>query len=201
MNCTSEPRDSNSQPSAARLLPSIQTDAAVHYNDTQDADAQEDETSNQVNSEETLTPDPPILVERVDDDSPDLWSTAYREAVESLGKDIDIAILKGRNVEQLFRELGEIDNEATQESAFLRGVRYLQSIQVPLERFKLALDFANPLTSIDPAVSTVFGMIRGVTAVSSTPNHPVTSSDRYSHRSPSASQLPTYSSRNRLRKC
>jgi hypothetical protein len=103
--------------------------------------------------------------------SRDLWSTAYREAVESLGEDIDIAMLKGRNVEQLFKELGEIDNEATQDSAFLRGVKYLRSIQVPLERFKLALDLASPLASLDPTASTVFGMVRGVTTVSSVQTH------------------------------
>ncbi|KAF7562456.1 hypothetical protein G7046_g1687 [Stylonectria norvegica] len=97
--------------------------------------------------------------------SPDLWSAAYREAVASLGEDIDIAILKGENVAQLFRDLEEIDMEATQESAFLRGVKYLQSIQVPLERFKLALDLASPLTSIEPTASTVFGVVRSVTAI------------------------------------
>lgn len=97
----------------------------------------------------------------------DLWSAAFREAVDSLGKDIDVAILEGKNVEQLFRDLEEIDKEATQESAFLRGVKYLHSIQVPLERFKLALDLASPLTSLEPTVTTVFGVLRSVTAVSS----------------------------------
>lgn len=145
---------------------SIPADDGTPDADTEGAQAETNDTSRQVNFPETLSPDPSVLVERVDDVSLDLWSAAYREAVESLGKDIDIAILKGRNVEQLFRELGEIDNEATQESAFLRGVRYFQSIQVPLERFKLALDLASPLTSMDPATSTVFGMIRSVTAVS-----------------------------------
>ncbi|KAJ4308383.1 hypothetical protein N0V84_012133 [Fusarium piperis] len=117
--------------------------------------------------EQSLATDQSTVVDRVGGIvvSPDLWSTAYREAVESLGEDIDIAILKGKSVEQLFRELEEIDNEATMESAFLRGVKYLQSIQVPLERFKLALDLASPLTSLDPTASTVFGMVRGVTAI------------------------------------
>lgn len=96
----------------------------------------------------------------------DLWSAAYHEAVHNLGKDIDVAILKGKNVAQLFRELEEIDKDATQESAFLRGVRYLHSIQVPLERFKLALDLASPLTSFEPTATTVFGVVRSVTAVS-----------------------------------
>lgn len=96
----------------------------------------------------------------------DIWSDAYREAVQSLGEDIGMAILKGKNVAQLFMELEEFDKEATQESAFLRGVRYLHTIQVPLERFKLALDLASPLTSIEPTASTVFGVVQSVTAVS-----------------------------------
>ena len=98
--------------------------------------------------------------------SSDLWSAAYHEAVHNLGKDIDVAILKGKNVAQLFRELEDIDKDATQESAFLRGVKYLHSIQVPLERFKLALDLASPLTSFEPTATTVFGVVRSVTAVS-----------------------------------
>jgi hypothetical protein len=99
--------------------------------------------------------------------SSDIWSTAYREAVESLGKDIDVAILKGENVAQLFRQLEEIDKEAAQESLFLRGVKYLKSLQVPLEKFKLALDVAAPLATIEPTATIVFGVVRSVTAVSS----------------------------------
>ncbi|SPO01953.1 related to vegetatible incompatibility protein HET-E-1 [Cephalotrichum gorgonifer] len=95
----------------------------------------------------------------------DLWSAAYHEAVDSLGEDIDVAILKGNNVAQLFRELEEIDKNATKESAFLRGVEYLRSLQVPLERFKLALDLASPLTAAEPTTSAVFGVVRGVTAI------------------------------------
>ncbi|KFZ04192.1 hypothetical protein V502_10338 [Pseudogymnoascus sp. VKM F-4520 (FW-2644)] len=90
--------------------------------------------------------------------SSDLWSAAYREAVGSLGKGINVAILKGENVAQLFSQLEEVDKEATQESAFLRGVRYLHSLQVPLERFKLALDLAAPLTNIEPTAATAIGI-------------------------------------------
>ena len=103
--------------------------------------------------------------------SSDLWSAAYREAVQNLGKDIDVAILEGKHVAQLFRELEEIDKEAAHESAFLRGVRYLRHIQVPLERFKLALDLASPLTSLEPTATTVFGVVRSVTAVSLFPGN------------------------------
>jgi hypothetical protein len=97
--------------------------------------------------------------------SSDLWSAAYREAIENLGDEIDIAILNGKNVAQLFKELEEIGKGVTHESAFLRGVRYLRSLQVPLERFKLALDLASPLTSFEPTAATVFGVVGGVTAV------------------------------------
>lgn len=98
--------------------------------------------------------------------STDLWSAAFREAVENLGDNIDIAVLERKNVEQLFKDLEDIDKEATQESAFLRGVKYLHSIQVPLERFKLALDLASPLTSLEPTTMSVFGVVSSVTAVS-----------------------------------
>lgn len=96
----------------------------------------------------------------------DLWSAAYREAIEGLGDDLNVAILKGSNAVQLLEELEEIDKDATQESAFLRGVEYLRSIQVPLERFKLALDLASPLSKVDPTASTVVGVVSSVTAVS-----------------------------------
>ena len=96
----------------------------------------------------------------------DIWSEAYREAVESLGKEMDVAILMGNNATQLLMKLEDMDKEAYRKSAFLRGVAYLRSIQVPLERFKLALDLASPLSSLDPTASTVFGVVRGVTAVS-----------------------------------
>lgn len=143
--------------------------------------------------------------------SSDIWSAAYREAVESLGKDIDAAILQGDNVAQLFRQLEDIDKEATQESVFLRGVRYLHSIQVPLETFKLALDLASPLTSAEPTSAMVFGVVRSVTAVSSFHKNFTSrnfweishsrSTDSYQHRLLSALQLLILSSRRKLGKC
>ncbi|KAL6913368.1 hypothetical protein FSST1_011128 [Fusarium sambucinum] len=108
------------------------------------------------------TPEPGIEVAVVPSD---LWSKAYREAVQNMGQDVDVAVLEGENIAQLFKELEGVDKDATDESVFLRGVRYLHSIQVPLERFKLALDLTAPLTALEPTTSTVFGVIRGVTAV------------------------------------
>lgn len=97
--------------------------------------------------------------------SSDIWSAAYREAVESLGEEITTS-LSGKNAEQLFKELEDIEHEATHESAFLRGVQRLRSLRTPLDNFKLALDLASPLANLEPTASTVFGVVRSVTAVS-----------------------------------
>ncbi|KAL4781503.1 hypothetical protein BJX76DRAFT_350139 [Aspergillus varians] len=95
----------------------------------------------------------------------DLWSAAYIEAIDNMKEEIDIAILRGKSAEQLFSELQESGSQATNESAFVKGVNYLHSVQVPLERLKLALDVASPLTNLEPTTNMVFGVIRGVTAL------------------------------------
>jgi hypothetical protein len=128
------------------------------------------------NSTNRSTPDDDVGTMIV---SSDLWSAAYREAVDSFEKDIDAAILMGSTAAQLFKKLEDVDREATHESVLLRGVAYLRSIQVPLERFKLALDLASPLSSLDPTASTVFGVVRSVTAVSSFPPNYHTHEDKY----------------------
>lgn len=79
---------------------------------------------------------------------------------------MDVVNLLRYSTTHLFAQIEELDREATQDSAFVRGVACLRSIQVPLERFKLALDVAAPLTNLDPTAATVFGMVRSVTAVS-----------------------------------
>ncbi|WPB02450.1 uncharacterized protein RHO25_007085 [Cercospora beticola] len=80
-------------------------------------------------------------------------------------KDSDISQMEGLNVAQLFEQLEITDERAMQDDAFLRGVKFLRSIQVPLENFKLALDLASPLTSLEPTSLTVCGVIRSVTAI------------------------------------
>lgn len=98
--------------------------------------------------------------------SSDLWSAAYREAVDNLGKDFNPAVLSGDNILKLFKQLEKLDEDTMQESVFLRGVRYLRSIQVPLECFRLALDVATPLASTQPPVGMAVGIVKSVTAVS-----------------------------------
>lgn len=96
--------------------------------------------------------------------SSDLWSAAYREAVENF-EAMDMAFLEGKSVAQLFQSLEDMEKDATSESAFSRGVKYLHSLQIPLETLKLALDVASPLSNIEPTAATVVGVLRSVTAV------------------------------------
>lgn len=65
-------------------------------------------------------------------------------------KDIGFATLKGESLAGLFETLKNIDNEATRESASLRGVRYVQCLKLLLESFKLVLDVMAPIVSLKP---------------------------------------------------
>ncbi|KAJ5804776.1 uncharacterized protein N7518_001079 [Penicillium psychrosexuale] len=97
--------------------------------------------------------------------SADLWSAAYREAVEMFGKELDIADMKGKNVMQLFHDLEVTGKEKVHESAFLRGLNYLRAHKIYLEGFKLALDLSSPLANMEPATNAAFGVVRSVTAI------------------------------------
>lgn len=94
----------------------------------------------------------------------DLWSTAYREAVFSFGDEVKSVILKGEKIETLLANLQGTNEELAGDSLFRRGV---QRLQTPLKNFKLALDMARPLASIEPTASTAVGVVSCVTAVSS----------------------------------
>jgi hypothetical protein len=69
-----------------------------------------------------------------------------------------LRLSRGR-VPQLFRELDDVAKEATHQSVFLRGMRYLQTLQVPLERFKEALDLASPLANLERTSATVLEVV------------------------------------------
>ncbi|KAF2703360.1 hypothetical protein K504DRAFT_495505 [Pleomassaria siparia CBS 279.74] len=156
-------------PSHADLQPTLRADVvSAHSTITGDAGAQiRTDQSSLPPDHLSLSINPSTLDDNTENSivSSDLWSAAYREAVESLGKDVDVATLLDSSAARLFAELEGIDKGITQQSAFLRGVAYLHSIQVPLERFKLALDLASPLANLDPVASTVFGVVRSVTAI------------------------------------
>jgi hypothetical protein len=95
----------------------------------------------------------------------DLWSAAFREAIDTLEPKIDVAQFAGKTIEQLFNDLDATDKSMNEESIFRRGLAHLRSAKGPLENFKSALDLANPLVAFEPTTATVIGIVRGVTTV------------------------------------
>ncbi|KAI7552573.1 hypothetical protein KC331_g1796 [Hortaea werneckii] len=100
--------------------------------------------------------------------SADIWTAAFHEAVEKVGEDIDQAIIKGKDAEQLLKELERLDMDSNQRSAFSRGHEFLKTLQVPLQTSKMGLDLASPFTAIEPTTSVVVGLLRAVTAMAIT---------------------------------
>jgi hypothetical protein len=98
--------------------------------------------------------------------STDLWSTALREAINTLEPAIDVAQLTGKPVEQLFHDLGMIQRSTDESSTFRRGLAHVRSVKGPLQNLKLALDLTNPLISLELVAATVIGVVRGVITVS-----------------------------------
>ncbi|OAP59319.1 hypothetical protein AYL99_06617 [Fonsecaea erecta] len=94
--------------------------------------------------------------------STDMWSAAYREALSGFGDEVASVISKGDKIESLLTNLQETNEELAGDSLFRRGLRRLQA---PLKNFKLALDMASPLASIEPTASTAVGVVTCVTAI------------------------------------
>ncbi|CZT20874.1 uncharacterized protein RCC_06734 [Ramularia collo-cygni] len=116
---------------------------------------------------EQMSPDTSVTSQDLRDQGKhhDVWSAAFRDAVRSLSGEINVALLENKTLEQIFTQLDALEKDAKDNSMFLRGVKYLTSIQVPLKNIKMALDLASPLASFDPTANTVFGIITGVTAI------------------------------------
>ncbi|KAI6801898.1 hypothetical protein KC361_g1467 [Hortaea werneckii] len=100
--------------------------------------------------------------------STDIWTAAFHEAVEQVDEDINQAIIKGKDAEQLLKELERLDMDSSQHSAFSRGHEFLKTLQVPLQTFKMALDLASPFTVVESTTSVVVGVLRAVTAMAIT---------------------------------
>lgn len=118
----------------------------------------DDNVNVQANDSIAVAEDDTVAAESID-----LWSAAYREAVSGFGEEVKSVILKGERIEKLFTSLEETNERLAGDSLFRKGV---QRLQAPLRNFKLALDIASPLTSIEPTASTAVGVVRSVTAVS-----------------------------------
>lgn len=98
--------------------------------------------------------------------SPDVWSLAFAEALDSFGSELDHTLLQGNSAESLMRRLQEMDEDDSQNSAFRRGLDHLRRLRIPLEAIKLALDIATPLVAVEPTAAMAVGVVRSVTAVS-----------------------------------
>ena len=93
----------------------------------------------------------------------DVWSQAYYEALQSLTDPKEKDIMKNSiGVTELFANLEGANKKNLDESLFRRG---LKKIQKPLKGLKFALSMASPLSSMDPTVSTAFGIVSSVSAV------------------------------------
>lgn len=146
----------------------------------------------------TIGDETDILVE-----ASDLWSAAYREAVESLCDEIDITSLEGKNVAQLLKDLEDTEKGVTQESTIMRGWKRLRDLEPALQNVKLALDLASPL-AIEPTARTVIGVVSTVTAVSSIHERKDIKSEVLTHdlqRLHLALQMLIWTLHNKLRTC
>lgn len=99
--------------------------------------------------------------------SEDLWTAAFREAIETFEPKLDVAQLADANVERMLHDLELIDRLNNDDSIFQRGLEHLRRVKGPLENLKLALNLAEPLVSFEPVAATVIGVVRSVTTVCS----------------------------------
>lgn len=95
-------------------------------------------------------------------DNADIWSVAYHDAIQKLDREKRDMVLTGRNLNQLLKDLEERDAESAENSYFRKG---LKRVQKPLENVKLAVDLAQPLLGLDPAVATATGVVKSFTIV------------------------------------
>ncbi|KAJ5934388.1 hypothetical protein N7466_003935 [Penicillium verhagenii] len=172
-------RDSSKHAQAAQSVPTKHASSPQQVNHPQHKDVTRESIDTGNNTalptpqldcdEEDLKAEDLLLGNEIENGSAtsDVWSAAYREAVESLGEDITAA-LAGKNASQLFMDLEKIELDKTHESAFLRGVKRLHSLKLPLENLKLALDLASPLANLETTAFTVCGVARSVTAIAIT---------------------------------
>ncbi|SPO00078.1 uncharacterized protein DNG_02930 [Cephalotrichum gorgonifer] len=92
----------------------------------------------------------------------DIWSVAYREAVERLDEDKREIVTKGERIDELFKRLRESDADNADHSLFRKG---LSKLQKPLQYVKLAVDLAQPLLALEPAAATATGAVKSFTVV------------------------------------
>lgn len=93
----------------------------------------------------------------------DLWSGAYKEAVQSSEDKVKRLAVTGVRLDDLFKRLEE-ENDRRNESIFNRGLKVLSQ---PLQYLKLSLDIAGPFVDLEPtkALATATNVVKSVTTV------------------------------------
>lgn len=94
--------------------------------------------------------------------SSDPWTTAYNEAMGQLDDDMRAVVQKGQNLEELFENLSQTNENHKHKSILRRG---MDRMQTPLKFLETTLDVAKPLASLDPGSSAAVGLIQSVTTV------------------------------------
>lgn len=110
--------------------------------------------------EADLTPEPSSDGAMVD--SENIGSLAYCDAIRKLDDESKEMVLRGRNLDQLLKNLGERDAESAKNSLSRKG---LKKVQKPLENVKLAVDLAQPLLDLAPVVATAADAVKSLTIV------------------------------------
>ncbi|KAG5952138.1 hypothetical protein E4U53_001504 [Claviceps sorghi] len=91
---------------------------------------------------------------------------AFQAAVAGLKiEDHLSALLKGKNVTQLFQELRAINEDQTGNSMIQKGVAFLKSNKIPVQGIKDILGFVTPILSFEPTTHTVLNATQGVLGV------------------------------------
>lgn len=96
------------------------------------------------------------------EDGGNIWSVAYRDAIQKLDEDKREMVLRNQNLDQLLKDLGERDAESAENSLFRKG---LKKVQKSLENVKLAVDIAQPFIGLEPVAATATGAVKSFTIV------------------------------------
>lgn len=83
-------------------------------------------------------------------------------ALSSFDRDQRAKLAEHETLRSLFEQLNKSDHDHEGKSLLRRG---LSAVKPYLERLNATIDFVSPFASIEPAVGTAFGLVKGTTSV------------------------------------
>ncbi|KAM7183484.1 hypothetical protein V8F20_012603 [Naviculisporaceae sp. PSN 640] len=124
------------------------------------------------NSEQPLTKDtddapaaPQVIVTEVPDlhdENLDLPTSAYEKALSSLDDSQRQKIKNEETIRDLFEQLNRADKGHSERSLLRRG---LSAVKPYLERMNATIDFISPFASMEPAVGSALGLVKGAASI------------------------------------